>query len=102
MISDAERWLNAQGWPIEEEDFGREDEPLVAGCALLREVGDGVMVRLVVRPGLEGELRVTFAEWAQQKILRFAEHGPEPDGWQRRSDGDWQLWARLVQLPSLD
>jgi len=90
------------GWPLEEVDFGREDEPDIDGCAVVSVVGDeGIAASFVIRPGLAEELRAGFAEWAVQKVDRFAEHGPEPDGWQHRSDGDWQLWARRVEMPPI-
>lgn len=102
MTSEAERHLLAEyGWPIEEENLGREDEPDIVGCALLDEADGGVRGRFVVRPGLTAEHRAGFAEWAVQRVERFLEHGPEPDGWQRRSDGAWQLWVRQVQMPPL-
>lgn len=44
--------------------------------------------------------------WFAQLLARVAEYGfpraAEMDGWQKRSDGRWQLWGRLVELPSLD
>ncbi|MEU6312371.1 hypothetical protein [Streptomyces sp. NPDC047014] len=102
MTSLAERHLlEHYGWPIEEEDFGRHDEPEIGGCALLAEVADGVQARFVIRPNLDAELRAMFAEWSVQRVERFLEHGPEPDGWQRTSAGHWQLWTRLVSLPPL-
>ncbi|MEU6703873.1 hypothetical protein [Streptomyces wuyuanensis] len=102
MTSDAERKLTEAGWPLEDLDFGREDEPDICGCILINEVDDGLQARLIIRPGLDRDLRASFAEWAVQRIGRFAEHGPEPDGWQRRTDGAWQLWARGVDLPAID
>lgn len=99
MISSAERWLNSLGLTLAEEDFGREDEPEVLGCALANELGGLYEFELMIRPGLPEGHRRMFAEWAKAGIKRFAEHGPEPDGWRRRSDGAWQLWARRVQLP---
>ncbi|MCX5170564.1 MULTISPECIES: hypothetical protein [Streptomyces] len=102
MTSDAEKRLIAGGLEIEEVDFGREDEPDIDGCALLSQRDEGLAVRLVIRPGLASEFRAGFAEWALQRIERFEEHGPEPDGWQKRSDGDWQLWVRRHVLPSVD
>ncbi|MFG3189260.1 hypothetical protein [Streptomyces omiyaensis] len=102
MTSDAEVQLfQKYGWPIEEEDFGREDEPAIDGCALLEEVDGGLRGRFVVRPGLAADRRTDFAEWVVSRVDRFLEHGPEPDGWQRRSDGAWQLWVRRVEFPSL-
>nr|WP_181393174.1 hypothetical protein [Streptomyces rochei] len=106
MTSAAEQKLTHDyGWPLEEVDFGREDEPDVGGCLLARQVPTGVQVRIVIRPGLAGDDRDTFAAWALQLVERFIEHGPEgpqADGWQKRSDGDWQLWGRVHDLPPLD
>ncbi|WP_019073250.1 hypothetical protein [Streptomyces hokutonensis] len=102
MTSDAEKQLNAGGLELEEEDFGREDEPDVDGCALIGVRDEGLQVRLVIRPGLAPAFRAGFAEWALQRIQRFEEHGPEPDGWQKRSDGNWQLWVRRHWLPQID
>ncbi|MFB7555328.1 hypothetical protein [Streptomyces brevispora] len=102
MTSTAENELLARyGWPIEEEDFGREDEPNIDGCALLEEVEGGTRGRFIVRPGLAPEFRAGFAEWAVQRVARYFEHGPEPDGWQKRSDGAWQMWVRRVELPPI-
>ncbi|MGW0251067.1 hypothetical protein ACWDYH_31005 [Nocardia goodfellowii] len=98
----AEERLNALGISLEETDFGREDEPDVGGCLLVEAFEQGMKVMVAVRPGLVGGDRETYAEWAESRLRRFAEHGPEPDGWQKRSDGRWQLWARQQQLPSLD
>ncbi|MDX3075765.1 hypothetical protein [Streptomyces sp. MI02-7b] len=99
---DAEERLAAAGVALEETDFGREDEPDIGGCLLAESVEDGIRANIVVRPGLVGEARTAFAEWAESRLQRFLEHGPEPDGWQERSDGAWQLWGRWAQLPSLD
>jgi hypothetical protein len=102
-VMDEESRLLALGVVIDEFDFGREDEPDVSGLLLLEEVPGGLGVTALVRPRLSSEPRRTFAEWTLQHIERFIEHGPEPDGWQlRQSDGRWQLWARLVELPPLD
>jgi hypothetical protein len=103
MASDAERKLNdTYGWPVEEVDFGREDEPDVHGCVLVKDVGEGIAARVVVRPGLREELRAGFTAWALQVLEHFIEHGPEFDGWQERSDGGWQLWSRVHEFPALD
>lgn len=54
------------------------------------------------RPGLPPDVLQLCAEWAGQRVTRFLEHGPGPDGWHRRHiDGVWQLWARVMELPSL-
>jgi hypothetical protein len=103
QVSAAEQRLAAAGIPLEEEDFGREDEPDVGGCTLAEPVAGGTRVKAVIRPGLAGEPRAMLAEWAESRFQRFTEHGPEPDGWQKRtSDGAWQLWARLHEMPSPD
>jgi hypothetical protein len=98
----AEDRLKARGVVLEEIDFGREDEPNVSGCLVAQYVEQGVRLKVAVRPGLSGHWREGFAEWAESRLQRFLDHGPEPDGWQKRSDGAWQLWGRWTQMPSLD
>ncbi|MFD3640697.1 hypothetical protein [Streptomyces griseus] len=102
MTSNAENeLLDRYGWLIEEMDFGREDDPDVIGCAVLEEVQGGTSGTFLIRPGLDDENRTRFAEWITQRVGRYFEHGPEPDGWQKRSDGGWQLWVRLVEMPPI-
>ncbi|MEU6611579.1 hypothetical protein ABZ922_42335 [Streptomyces shenzhenensis] len=103
MASEAERKLtDTYGWPVEEVDFGREDEPDVDGCVLGKYKGTGVAARVSARSGLGEERRAGSAAWALQVLEHFIEHGPEFDGWQKRSDGGWQLWGRMHELPSMD
>ncbi|MFY1686385.1 hypothetical protein [Plantactinospora sp. WMMB782] len=104
MTSSAEQRLNDRGLSLDDETgFGREDEPDVSGYLVLRPNDDGAEVIALVRPGIEAWQREMFAEWVEQRMDRFFEHGPEPDGWQKRkSDNGWQLWARMVDLPPLD
>jgi hypothetical protein len=100
---DAESRLADLGIRLEEEDFGRWDEPDVGGCLLAEPVEGGTRVRAVIRPGLVDEPREMFAAWAQSRFLRFNEYGPEPDGWQKRTTDDaWQLWGRFTQMPCVD
>jgi hypothetical protein len=101
-MASAEERLIALGVPVEATDFGTEVDPQVSGCLLVRQFSEGLMMRATVRQGVIGDARELFAEWAESRFLRFGEHGPEPDGWQKRSDGDWQLWVRLRQMPDLD
>lgn len=103
MTSDYEARLAAMGVTIEEHDFGREDEPDVVGVFVIEsETESALDIWLAVRPQSPPDRRAMFAEWAESRLQRFIEHGPEPDGWQRRSDGGWQLWARRVEMPPLD
>ncbi|MET7752588.1 hypothetical protein [Micromonospora sp. NPDC005367] len=75
----------------------------VHGCLIVEQHPDGMgRVGLLYRPGLPVDVLRMLGEWALQRVGRFLEHGPEPDGWQRRSDGAWQLWGRLVDLPEPD
>jgi hypothetical protein len=50
--------------------------------------------------------RAGMADWADVRLERLAEHGPEPDGWgiHPRADGAtvYQLLIRTVVLPTLD
>jgi hypothetical protein len=103
-ISNAEQRLNEFGLYIEEEDFRAVARPGVGGFVLIEPLDDGAhRIVLLVLPGTAPDARARFADWALSRIQRFLEHGPEPDGWQRRqSDGGWQLWAREVEFPPLD
>lgn len=86
-----------------DELVGLVAEPDVIGCLIIEQYGDGTgRVGMGYRPGLPVDTLKLLGEWALQRVGRFLEHGPEPDGWQQRSDGAWQLWARLHQMPSLD
>ena len=103
MTSDAEARLAARGATIEEYDFGRDDEPDVTGVFVITPATHpAINVWLAVRPETPPDDRAGFAEWAESRLDRFFEHGPEPDGWQPRSDGGWQMWARRVEMPPLD
>jgi hypothetical protein len=89
------------GVPIREVDFSGYDAA-VGGC-VRAHIEDGFAgIEVIVRPGLAADLKTSFAEWAESRINRFLERGPEPDGWQRTADGVWQLCARQETLPSLD
>ena len=102
----AEGRLAALGIPLEDQDFGDAVDHEVLGCILAAPAEGGNKFRAVLRPGLSGETRETFAEWAASRFARFAERGPEPDGWQEQQElsdgGVWQLWGRLTEMPSLD
>jgi hypothetical protein len=102
IMSGAEERMASQGLILQETELGRDDDPAVGGC-LMAEISGGMAgVQVVIRPGLAGQTRADFAEWAESRINRFLEHGPEPDGWRQRPDGVWQLWGRLQEMPSLD
>ena len=89
------------GVPIREVDFSAYDAA-VGGC-VRAHIEDGFAgIEVIVRSGLAPDLKTSFAEWAESRINRFLERGPEPDGWQRTPDGVWQLCARQETLPSLD
>jgi hypothetical protein len=95
----AEQRLAAMGVPIEEQDFDGAVDPEVSGCILAEFVPGGVRLKAVVQAGLGGWQRDMFAEWAESRFVRLQEHGTEPDGWQERSDGAWQLWGRMTPMP---
>ena len=89
------------GIEMREADFGTYD-PSIGGC-VRAHIEDGFAgIEVVVRPGLAADLKSSVAEWAESRINRFLERGPEPDGWQKTPDGIWQLCARQEALPSLD
>jgi len=89
------------GVPIQEVDLSGYDAA-IGGC-VRAHIEDGFAgIEVIVRPGLAADLKTSFAEWAESRINRFLERGPEPDGWQQTADGVWQLCARQETLPSLD
>jgi hypothetical protein len=101
-MTGAEERMAESGLILQETELGRDDEPDVGGC-LMAEISEGwAGVQVVIKPGLAGQPRADFAEWAESRIKRFLQHGPEPDGWRQRPDGVWQLWGRMQEMPSLD
>ncbi|MFD6107444.1 hypothetical protein ACFWFQ_32815 [Nocardia salmonicida] len=100
----AEEALNELGIYLEVMENSPVD-PDVWGHVRVLVVDSEFDVDVSVRPGLVGRNRMKFAEWALSRIKRFAEHGPEPDGWRYEGDGRWHLWGALRYLgidPFLD
>jgi hypothetical protein len=87
------------GIPMHEVDFSGYD-PAVGGCVRAHIEGGFAGIEVVVRAGLTANLKASFATWAESRINRFLERGPEPDGWQKVEGGIWQLCARQETLPS--
>lgn len=98
LLSLAELKLTRVTGPLEEFDPG---DAGIIGCVLIGEAGPGLFEHNAgIRAGLSFAQRERFAQWACERILRFIEHGPEPDGWHKRArDSKWQLLAREVMLP---
>jgi hypothetical protein len=101
-VSDAELELAAGGMIIRERDLDYGDD-LVVGLVLI-ETGEDPPFRVVllVRPGLQAWQRAGFAKWAVIAVGRFMEHGPDLDGWLKRSDGRWQQLVQGEKFPSPD
>lgn len=97
VSSDAELRLAGRGLMLEPLDV-EEQNPGCIGLLVVTVQGIGIYVQ----PGLPSDVRAMFAAWTEERLLRFAEHGPDLDPWGERSDGGMQLWARPVEMPSLD
>ncbi|WP_158857899.1 hypothetical protein [Streptomyces sp. NRRL B-1347] len=67
--------------------------------AMVIETGEDALVWLFPARNLPAGDREQLAQVDLTRLLRFVEHGAEPDGWQQRSDGHGQLWLRLVEMP---
>ncbi|WP_369380374.1 hypothetical protein [Streptomyces sp. cg36] len=90
---------------VELAELNWPEDPDVHGLALMYLPTDDsphLGARLVVRPGQTPETLQRIYTWAVGVFERIGEHGPEPDGWHERSDGNYQLWVRQVEVPSLD
>jgi hypothetical protein len=98
-----ERWSRAGGSePFLAEDVvdpaGIGAHPDALGVVVASEAG----AWLGFRADLDEAGRAQLLAGAVERVERLREHGPEPDSWQlRESDGAWQLWLRLVELPPL-
>ena len=98
-IVGAEQELFDRGVRLQENEDVNHEMPEHLGCVLVAVNDQGELLAEVhVQAGMSQDWRDFAAEGALERIDRFAEHGPEPDGWQLRSDGAWQLWLRPVQL----
>lgn len=101
--------LSTWGLSLDESTFSGDDDSLQALVLIgaqndnppLTVNGLGFVARVDVRPGLSDDLRSMIARWCLEHLPRFFGDGPELDGWQRRSDGDWQLWLRVHELPDM-
>ncbi len=67
---------------------------------------DGAAAVLYVAPQAAPDIdRAEFDrlyQWAESRLQRLGEHGPEPDGWARRRAGTFEvleLLARTMYLP---
>ncbi len=77
-----------------------------AGCWLgVWADAAGVHYGVVLNPTISADQRQSALEWCAELIDRVAEYGLERavelDGWQRRSDGRFQLWGREHLLPDV-
>lgn len=57
---------------------------------------------LVPRPGLSLPETERLTAYALTRCARYAQHGPEPDGWHPRADGGHEVWVRSVELAPMD
>jgi hypothetical protein len=89
------------GIEMREADFSAYD-PAIGGCVRAHLEDGFAGIEVIVRSGMDADMKTSFAEWAESRINRFLERGPEPDGWQKNPDGFWQLCARQQVMPSLD
>lgn len=60
-----------------------------------------IRVKVAFHPDLSRAQLEETAAGVLVRMARYVNDGPEPDGWQRRSDGPFQLWLTRHQLPKL-
>lgn len=87
------------GVPVWEEDqvitHSEETGLEYFACILAKPRPGGHSYNIALRPGLSAEEQADACRAAAERFVRISEFGPEPDGWQLRSDGDYQLWLRM-------
>ena len=67
-------------------------------CILATEHPEGYSFGVALLPGQHQDDQSEICHQAMVRFNRIAEHGAEPDGWQKRKDGKYQLWLTLHQL----
>lgn len=77
--------------PAIEKGALQEDKPYL-GCLLCSEPDGQYSFLLALHEITNDQDAQSVARWALGRVDRMYDYGPEPDGWQRRSDGDLQLW----------
>ncbi|GAA0733831.1 hypothetical protein Drose_20390 [Dactylosporangium roseum] len=77
----------------EREEVEPEEVIGVLGASPLEGTGL-ITFGAVVRAGLDEAEQDDFADWIYDRVIMFAELGGEIDGWERRPDGTWQVYAR--------
>lgn len=60
-----------------------------------------IRVKVAFHPDLSRSQLEEAAAGVLVRLARYVNDGIAPDGWQRRSDGRFQLWLTRHQLPKL-
>lgn len=96
-----QRWADAGGVELDDDCLLDDHELATPDSLGVVIVGDGPALFMASRSASGFAVEAALAH-AARIVVRFREHGAEPDGWQLRSDGLWQLWIRPIVLPPLD
>lgn len=92
-------------YSVDERFFAGVEGGINAAISVWEEEG-GLAYGCAVRPGLDAQAERTAVQWFAELITHLEDYGlgraVEMDGWQRRSDGKYQLLGRQHHLPSLD
>jgi len=90
--------LRDNGITVEEvagvEEWATASGKLIGACILASPRPGGHVFSVALHPGLPPAIASEVCYEAMVRFDRLANHGYEPDGWQHRSDGDYQLWLR--------
>jgi hypothetical protein len=105
MTDDVEARLAERGLAIEQfDDFRSAAPPTAVGFVGVLPADPGIRAVAYVAPDTDtdSEQRAVFARWVELKVDNYLECGPMRDGWEKRSDEGWQLWAREDDLENLE
>ena len=90
------------------EDDGREHFEGMSDldCFIWAGVVDGeVQYGCLINPAIDPGRELGALAWCAEMVTRIEDQGFDQamriDGWQHRSDGDWQLWGRAHRLPDM-
>jgi hypothetical protein len=108
------RWLLTSWWHMKIEDLiiegdarGYLENRSDLDAFIVTEVDNGeIYYGCAINPDIDPDREFGALDWCAQLVTRIEDLGfheaMKTDAWQYRSDGRWELWGRVVDLPPHD